>query len=195
MCTGVNHPTAIAMDICMTGFVAPPAIGLILTLSELWEKYHGDDNYNWTRDDMVVAHVNAYNRCTITIDGEQSVLHSEACGRTSGNSSYYALVSYICRDSVENYVAKIKYYLRLQPHDCSGQLPTLFVAVADMFHAETTWEQGKRLRRLFKVSDLQRHAYQDYPVKVLDVREPLIACVSQDNATGFFILEDPDEDI
>lgn len=179
----------------MTGSFTQPSYGFIRNLSKHWEDFYRGDISGWEHIDVIEAEVTAHKRCETNINGEMVVLQSEVCGRARGSSSYFVLVSYTCDDKVENYIAKIKQFLRLEPPYFSTQLQILFLAVADMFNAEATWDRRKRLRRLFKVSDLHNAVFTDYPIKVEDIREPLITCLSDDSSSGFFILEDPDEDI
>ena len=37
--------------------------------------------------------------------------------------------------------------------------------------------------------------YESYPVKVSDIREPVIALTSESTPKGYFIFDDPDEDV
>ena len=164
------------------------------TLATFWEDYYRDDASGWGGDDLQVADVLYFSRCTIKRDGREFALHSEADKRTCGTLSYYVLVTYEYQGSVEQYVAKIKMFLEATPIS-RNRLKTLQLAITDLFLANASIDGKQTLHRLLMVPNLQQPNYSDYPVKVMDIRETLIACVSPTEAKGHFIVDDPDEEL
>ena len=163
------------------------------TLAKFWEDYYQDDASGWSGDDLQVANLMQYSRCTLRRDGRELQLHSEEDKRTRGTWSHYVLVTYCYQEQVENYVAKIKTFLKATSIS-SNHLKVLRLAIVDLFLAEATMDGKHRLGRLLVVPNLQLPTYSTYPVKVTDIRETLIACAQPNMVEGHFIVNDPDEE-
>ena len=68
------------------------------------------------------------------------------------------------------------------------------MAVVDLYNTQAAIDGKKCLQRLLKVANLKEPAYEKYPVKVKDIKETLIACISNESIEGYFLLNDPDDD-
>ena len=69
------------------------------------------------------------------------------------------------------------------------------MALVDLYDATFTKDGRYNLTRLLMVEDLGHPQISDYPMKVIDIQETLIACVPNNSQKGYFILDDPDEDV
>ena len=90
-------------------------------------------------------------------------------------------------------MAKIKAFLQASSISIN-YLEALQLALADLFLADTVLDGRRRLRRLLLVHNLQRSHCSIYPMKIIDIRETLIACAHPSMEEGYFIVNDPDEE-
>ena len=163
------------------------------TLAKFWKDYYQNDASGWSGDELQVANILKFSRCTLRRDGKELRLYSEEDKRTYGTWSHYVLVTYYYKEKIEQYVAKIKAFLQATSIS-TNYLEALQLAVADLFLADTVLDGRHRLHRLLLVRNLQRPDYSTYPVKVTDIREALIACAHPSMEEGYFIVNDPDEE-
>ena len=77
---------------------------------------------------------------------------------------------------------------------CDSGLEPLHMAVADIFHAFCV-DGEARLLKVPNMTSTRHPNYMQYPVKVADLREPMIALISESTAAGYFIFDDVDGDL
>lgn len=170
-----------------------------------WMRFYAGDVSGWTIALLQCADFKKYNRCTLRRDGKEMNLHSQSYGRTAGRVSPYTLVTYDYEGEIQHFVALIKTYVEFSPprhlQHCPADLECLCLAVVDLFRAEPINEEDADACRLLRVANMQTDAalhYETYPVKVMDIREPLIALIAGgpnvSSSIGYFVYDDPDED-
>lgn len=163
-------------------------------LQDYWRDFYGGDCSGWTHEDIAVAEREEYKRCIIPRDGTEIAFHSEAYRRSTARSSYYVHVIYEFQGEICHHVAKIKKFLLLFPPRHTSHLRAIPLALARLYDARPTKDGRYTLTRLLEVEDM-RSGLDDYPIKVGDIRETLIACIPSAPCKGYFILDDPDEDV
>lgn len=195
------------MSICVSMIAGAPSVkssqdvqaefSLKDKLCQHWRQYCRGDLSGWTPDGLLSADITIHKSCIVTGNQGQRSLRSQACGGTNDASAQFVLVSYQTEgnNTVENFAAKIKMFVTLKPQFYFPELQELNLAVADLFRAEATTDGENRVfNRLLNVNDLRQADYEDYPVKVQDLKEVLTVCFPRNTSRGFFIPDDPDED-
>lgn len=160
-----------------------------------WQSFNEGDVSLWTYEDIEEAEYKEFKRYTMNRNGKEIVFHSKAYRRSAARLSYFVHVLYDFQGSICHHVAKIKKFLLLQPPTSETHLEDLPLALVDLYDATMARDGRNTLLRLLEVEDLQQAQYVDYPLKVGDIRETVIACLPRDSRKGYFILDDPDEDL
>lgn len=164
-------------------------------LAIAWENYYKNDDSQWTHEDVAIANVEQYKRCIIVKNGRETIFSSAAYRRSMVSVSHYVHVAYDFQGNICHHVAKIKKFLLLKTPSFATALENLPVALVDLYDASFTKDGRYNLTRLLMVEDLGHPQFSDYPVKVTDIQETLIACLPNNSRKGYFILDDPDEDV
>lgn len=161
-------------------------------LSEHWRKYCVGDDSRWTAGDLQHAELQMYHHCIVSRNGNTLTLPSESYKRTAATASPYVLVTYDYRDAVAHYVARVQVFAEAIPPP-NTDLEPLYLAIADLFSTTCLYEDDDRLLEVRNMTPGAPQNYTFYPVKVADIREPLIALTY--TTKGYFIFDDPDEDV
>lgn len=163
-------------------------------LSEHWRTFCIGDDSRWTAGDLQYAELQMYHHCMVRCNGNMVTLPSMSYKRTAATASPYVLVTYDYRNVVEHYVARVQVFVKALPPPNTGLQP-LHLAIADLFSTTCLHEDDDRLLEVRNMDPRAPLNYESYPVKVSDIREPVIALTSESTPKGYFIFDDPDEDV
>ena len=83
------------------------------------------------------------------------MLSSQEYARTANHLSHCVPVTYFWNGKGEQYVAKVKMFLELQPPMYATELKKLHMVVADLYNAQVAVDGKKRLQNLLKAANLK----------------------------------------
>lgn len=164
-------------------------------LATIWEQYYRNDDSGWSYEDIIAAEVEQYKRCILERNEKKIAFHSESYRRSTSSVSFYVHLVYNFNGNICQYIAKIKKFLLLKAPSFATALQDLPLALVDLHEANCTKDGNYTLTRLLEVVNLEEPQFIDYPVKVEDLIETVIPCIPGNSSHGFFILDDPNEDV
>ena len=125
--------------------------------------------------------------------GRRITLSSQSYKRTARTASPYVLVTYDYDGAIQHYVARVEVFLKVAPPP-GAQLIPLYLDVADLFGTRPVTLGDAHLLEFPNMDAAHPNNWHSYPVKVSDIREPLIAHVPDASHKGYFTNDDPGED-
>ena len=162
-------------------------------ITQHWAVFYRDDDTGWASGHLQYADMLLYHHCIVQCIGRRMTLSSQSYKRTAATALPYVLVTYDYDGAIQHYVARVEVFLKVAPPP-GTQLQPLYLAVADVFGTRPVALGDAHLLEVPNMDATHPSNWHSYPVKVSDIREPLIQHVPDASHKGYFIFDDPDED-